>query len=103
VVSLDDERGLVPAGRGLEGGEDLAEDAVGEGEIVEVGAAALVGEAVLGAAPEVGAVRDGEMEEDEVGLIGTEKLEGVLLEVGLGLAAQGSRSARAGEMSSTAS
>ena len=88
MVSLDDERGLAPAGGGLEGGEELAEDAVGEGEIVEVGAATLAGEAILGAAPGVGAVRDGEVEEDEVGLIGVEKLEGVLLEVVLGLAAQ---------------
>ena len=70
VVALDDERGLAPAGRGLEGGEDLAEDAVGEVEIVQIGAAALTGEVVLGAAPGVGAVGDGEMEEDEVGLIG---------------------------------
>jgi hypothetical protein len=88
VVSLDDEGGLAPAGRGLESSEDLAEDAVGEGEIVQVGAAALVGEVVLGAAPGVGAVGDGEVEEDEVCLIGAQELEGVLLEVGLGLAAK---------------
>ena len=81
VVSLDDERGLAPAGGGLEGGEELAEDAVGEGEIVQVGAAALVGEGVLGAAPGVGAVGDGEVEEDEVGLIGAQDLQGVLLQV----------------------
>ena len=105
VVALDDEGGLVPAGRGLEGGEYLAEDAVGEGEIVQVGAAALGGEGVLGAAPGVGAVRDGEMEEDKVGLIGVEELEGVLLEVVLGLAALADVEGAeiAGEMSSTAS
>jgi len=33
VVALDDERGLAPAGRGLEGGEELAEDAVGEARL----------------------------------------------------------------------
>ena len=88
VVALDDEGGLAPTWRGLEGGEDLAEDAVGEGEIVQVGAAALTGEGVLGAAPGVGAVRDGEVEEDEVCLIGAQDLQGVLLEVDLGEVAQ---------------
>ena len=34
VVALDDERGLGPAGGGLECGEELAEDPVGEGEVV---------------------------------------------------------------------
>ena len=77
MVSLDDERGLGPAGGGLQGGEELAEDAVDEGEIVEEGAAALAGEAVLGAAPGVGTVGEGEMEEDEVGLIGAQDLQGV--------------------------
>jgi hypothetical protein len=91
VVALDDERGVAPARRGGEGGEDAAEDAVGKREIVEVGAVAALGVVAVDAAPDVGAVGDGEVEEDEVGLVGVEQLEGVLLEVGLGDGSGGGR------------
>ena len=79
VVALDDEGGLGPTGRGLEREEELAEDAVGKGEVVEVGATAAVGVVVVDAAPEIGTMGNGEVEKDEVGLISAQQLDGVLL------------------------
>ncbi len=71
-------------GEALQDGEHLAEDAVGEGEVVEVGAVAELGVVVVDAAPDVGAVRHREVEEDEVGLIGVQDLKGMLLQVEMG-------------------
>ena len=87
VVALDDEAGLVPTGRCLQGGENLAENVVGEGQVVEVGTVATLGVVILNATPDVGAVRNGKVQEDEVGLIGVQELEGVVMEVSLGLVA----------------
>jgi len=72
VVALDDEVGLIPARRSLEGLHDVAENDVDQREVVDVRAVAGGGVVGVGAAPDVGAVRDGEVQEDEVGLIGVE-------------------------------
>src|ERR1039458_3960864 len=84
MVALNDEGGLVPAWRCLQGGEDAAKDAVGESQTVEVGAVALLGVVVADAAPDVGAVGDGDVQEDEVCLVGVQQLGGVLLQVNVG-------------------
>src|SRR5665213_1380431 len=74
VVALDDEGGVGPARGGLEHVDDAAEDAVGKREIVEIGAVAELRVAVVDAAPDVGAVRDGGVEEYEVGLVGLQEV-----------------------------
>ena len=68
----------------MQGGEDVAELAVGQSEAVEVRGTAFLGVGGVGAAPDVGAVGDGQVEEYEVGLIGVKELLGVLLEVEVG-------------------
>src|ERR1017187_3214457 len=84
MVALNDEGGLIPARRCLQGGEDAAKDAIGESQTVEVGAVALLGVVVADAAPDVGAVGDGDVQEDEVRLVGAQQLGGVLLQVNVG-------------------
>ena len=84
MVALNDEGGLVPAWRCLQGGEDAAKDAIGESQTVEVGAVALLGVVVADAAPDVGTVGDGDVQEDEVRLVGVQQLGGVLLQINVG-------------------
>ena len=72
VVALDDEGGLVPAQRSLERRDQTAEHAVGQREVVQIGAVAGLGVVAVDAAPDVGAVRNGEVEKDEVGLVGVQ-------------------------------
>ena len=87
MVTFDDECGVFPAGRLLKGGENAAEFEVGQGKVIDVGAATVLGVCVGLAVPDVGAVRDGEMEEDEVCQIVAEQLSGVLFEIDIGFIA----------------
>ena len=87
MVALNDQRGLAPARRRLQRGDKLAKDPVDESEVVEIRAVTALGVVAVDAAPDVGTVGDGEVDEDEVGLVGMQQLEGVLLEIGLGLVA----------------
>ncbi len=85
VVALNDQRCVLPPGRALQRCQDSAHLAVGERQVVEVGAVAALCVVVVDTAPDVGAVRNGEMQKDEVGLIGVQQLKGVLFHIDVAL------------------
>ena len=81
VVALQNQGGVPPAGGCFKQDKELTQLDVRERKVVEVGTAARAGVSAGNATPDARAMGDGQMEKDEVGLVGLKELDGMLLQV----------------------